>query len=54
MNWRLPTIGVGFALLTLAVLALLSESVGTGASIGVAAVLVVVTAVLLFLDRPRK
>lgn len=54
MNWRLPAIGLGFALLTLAVLAFLSEAVGRGTGIAVAAVLVVVTALLLLLDRPRK
>lgn len=54
MNWRLPAIGLGFALLTLAVLALLSQTVGRGAGIAIAAILVVFTVVLLALDRPRK
>lgn len=54
MNWRLPAIGLGFALLTLAVLALLSGTVGRSAGIALAVVLVVVTVVLLLLDRPGK
>lgn len=54
MNWRLPAIGLGFALLTLAVLALLSGTVGRSAGIALAGVLVVVTVVLLLLDRPGK
>lgn len=54
MNWRLPAIGVAFAALTLLVLAILSDAAGRGPSIALAFVLVVVTAVLLLLDRPRK
>ena len=54
MNWRLPAIGLGFALLTLAALTLLSESFGKGVGVVAAVLLIVATAALLLLDRIRK